>query len=30
METKDPFLRYALIGSIILVGALAIFVRLHS
>ncbi len=30
METKDRFLRIAVIGSVILVGALAIVVRLHS
>ena len=30
MESKDRFLRFAVIGSVILVGALAILVRLHS
>jgi hypothetical protein len=30
METKDRFMRIAVIGSVILVGALAIAVRLHS
>ncbi len=30
MENKDRFLRIAVIGSVILVGALAIVVRLHS
>jgi hypothetical protein len=30
MESKDRFLRIAVIGSVILVGALALVVRLHS
>jgi hypothetical protein len=30
MESKDRFLRFAVIGSVILVGALALVVRLHS
>ena len=30
MESKDRFLRIAVIGSVILVGALALAVRLHS
>ncbi len=30
MESKDRFMRIAVIGSVILVGALAIVVRLHS
>jgi hypothetical protein len=30
METKDRFLRMAVIGSVILVGVLALVVRLHS
>jgi hypothetical protein len=30
METKDRFMRIAFIGSVILVGALALAVRLHS
>jgi hypothetical protein len=30
METKDRFMRIAVIGSVILVGALALAVRLHS
>ena len=30
MEPKDRFLRFAVIGSVILVGALALVVRLHS
>jgi hypothetical protein len=30
METKDSFMRYVVIGSIILVGALAVLVRMHA
>jgi hypothetical protein len=30
METKDTFMRYAVIGSVALVGLLAVLVRLHS
>ena len=30
MESKDRFMRIAFIGSVILVGALALAVRLHS
>lgn len=30
METKDTFMRYVVIGSIILVGALAVLVRMHA
>ena len=30
MESKDRFMRIAVISSVILVGALAIVVRLHS
>jgi len=30
MEIKDRFMRIAFIGSVILVGALALAVRLHS
>jgi hypothetical protein len=30
METKDHFMRYAVIGSVALVGLLAILVRLHA
>lgn len=30
MDTKDRFMRIAVIGSVILVGALALAVRLHS
>jgi hypothetical protein len=30
MDTKDHFMRIVVIGSVILVGALAVIVRLHS
>jgi hypothetical protein len=30
METKDNFMRYAVIGSVALVGVLALLVRLHA
>jgi hypothetical protein len=30
METKDNFMRFVVIGSIIAVGALALIVRLHA
>jgi len=30
MESKDTFMRYAIIGSVALVGLLAVLVRLHS
>jgi len=30
MDTKDNFMRIAVIASVIVVGALAIAVRLHS
>lgn len=30
MESKDNFMRIAVIASVILVGALALAVRLHS
>jgi hypothetical protein len=30
METKDTFMRFVVIGSIVLVGALALIVRLHT
>jgi hypothetical protein len=30
MEHKDTFMRYAVIGSVALVGVLAVLVRLHS
>jgi hypothetical protein len=30
MESKDSFMRYVVIGSIILVGALAVLVRMHA
>ena len=30
METKDSFLRYAVISAVILVGALGLFVHFHS
>jgi hypothetical protein len=30
METKDTFMRYAVIGSVVLVGVLALLVRLHA
>jgi hypothetical protein len=30
MDTKDRFMRIAVVGSVILVGALALAVRLHS
>ncbi len=30
MEIKDRFMRIAVIGSVILVGVLALAVRLHS
>ena len=30
METKDNFMRFVVIGSIVVVGALAIIVRMHA
>ena len=30
MESKDPFMRFVVIGSIIVVGLLALVVTLHS
>ena len=30
METKDTFMRFVVIGSIVVVGALALIVRLHA
>ena len=30
METKDNFMRFVVIGSIVAVGALALIVRLHA
>jgi hypothetical protein len=30
METKDTFMRFVVIGSIVVVGALALIVRMHS
>jgi hypothetical protein len=30
MEDKDTFMRYAVIGSVALVGLLAVLVRLHA
>jgi hypothetical protein len=30
MENKDTFMRYAVIGSVALVGLLAVLVRLHA
>jgi len=30
METKDTFMRFVVIGSIVLVGALALIVRMHT
>jgi len=30
METKDTFMRFVVIGSIVVVGALALIVRMHA
>jgi len=30
METKDTFMRFVVIGSIVAVGALALIVRMHA
>jgi hypothetical protein len=30
METKDSFMRFVVIGSIVVVGALAFLVRMHG
>jgi hypothetical protein len=30
METKDNFMRFVVIGSILAVGALAVIVRMHA
>lgn len=30
METKDTFMRFVVIGSIVAVGLLALFVTMHS
>ena len=30
MESKDTFMRFVVIGSIVLVGVLALIVRMHA
>jgi hypothetical protein len=30
METKDNFMRFVVIGSIVVVGVLALIVRMHA
>ena len=30
METKDTFMRFVVIGSVVVVGALALIVRMHA
>jgi hypothetical protein len=30
MENKDTFMRFVVIGSIVVVGALALIVRMHA